>query len=30
LGEHTQEILTQAGFTPDEIKALEEQGAFAV
>jgi hypothetical protein len=20
----------QAGFTPDEIKALEEQGAFAV
>ena len=30
LGEHTQEILMQAGFTPDEIKALEEQGAFAV
>ncbi len=30
LGDHTQEILTQAGFTPDEIKALEEQGAFAV
>ena len=30
LGEHTQEVLTQAGFTPDEIKALEEQGAFAV
>ena len=30
LGEHTQEVLMQAGFTPDEIKALEEQGAFAV
>jgi len=30
LGEHTQEVLMQAGFTPDEIKALEEQGAFDV
>jgi len=30
LGEHTQEVLMQAGFTPDEIKTLEEQGAFAV
>ena len=30
LGEHTQEVLMQAGFTPDEIKKLEEQGAFAV
>ena len=30
LGEHTQEVLMQAGFTPDEIKELEEQGAFAV
>jgi len=30
LGEHTQEVLMQAGFTPDEIKALDEQGAFAV
>jgi len=30
LGEHTQEVLMQAGFTPDEIKVLEEQGAFAV
>ena len=30
LGEHTQEVLMQAGFTLDEIKALEEQGAFAV
>ena len=29
LGEHTQEVLMQAGFTPDEIKELEEQGAFA-
>jgi len=30
LGEHTQEVLMQAGFTPDEIKTLENQGAFAV
>lgn len=30
LGEHTQEVLMQAGFTLDEIKELEEQGAFAV
>lgn len=30
LGEHTQEVLMQVGFTPDEIKELEEQGAFAV
>ena len=30
LGEHTQEVLMQAGFTPDEIKELEEQGAFDV
>ena len=30
LGEHTQEVLMQVGFTPDEIKALEEQGAFDV
>jgi len=30
LGEHTQEVLMQAGFTPDEIRTLEEQGAFAV
>lgn len=30
LGEHTQEVLMQAGFTPDEVKELEEQGAFAV
>ena len=30
LGEHTQEVLMQAGFTPDEIKALVEQGAFDV
>jgi formyl-CoA transferase len=29
LGEHTQEVLMQAGFTDDEIKLLEQQGAFA-
>lgn len=29
LGEHTQEVLEQAGFTPQEIESLKEQGAFA-
>jgi formyl-CoA transferase len=29
LGEHTQEVLEQAGFTAQEIESLKEQGAFA-
>jgi len=29
LGEHTDEVLTQAGFTEEEIAALHEAGAVA-
>jgi crotonobetainyl-CoA:carnitine CoA-transferase CaiB-like acyl-CoA transferase len=29
LGEHTDEVLRQAGFTPDEIAALHDNGAVA-
>ena len=30
LGQHTNEILREAGFTPDEIAALQASGAIAV
>jgi alpha-methylacyl-CoA racemase len=29
LGEHTREVLREAGFTDDEVTALEESGAVA-
>ena len=29
LGEHTEEVLRQAGYSPTEIEKLKEQGAFA-
>jgi crotonobetainyl-CoA:carnitine CoA-transferase CaiB-like acyl-CoA transferase len=29
LGEHTEEVLAGAGFTPEEIAALEQAGAVA-
>lgn len=28
LGEHTEEVLGEAGFTPDEIAALRNAGVF--
>jgi crotonobetainyl-CoA:carnitine CoA-transferase CaiB-like acyl-CoA transferase len=27
LGEHTEEVLTEAGYSPEEVRALEESGA---
>jgi crotonobetainyl-CoA:carnitine CoA-transferase CaiB-like acyl-CoA transferase len=30
LGEHTHEVLQEAGFSADQIKALEQDGAFSV
>ena len=29
LGEHTDEVLREAGFTPEEIAALHDAGAIA-
>jgi formyl-CoA transferase len=30
LGEHTQEVLQEAGFSVDQIKVFEQAGAFSV
>jgi crotonobetainyl-CoA:carnitine CoA-transferase CaiB-like acyl-CoA transferase len=30
LGEHTHEVLQEAGFSADQIKAFEQDGAFSV
>jgi crotonobetainyl-CoA:carnitine CoA-transferase CaiB-like acyl-CoA transferase len=30
LGEHTHEVLQEAGFSADQIKVFEQAGAFSV